>query len=158
MSSRSGLLIATAVACLALGTAPSVRAQVQYGPQLDWASNNIGFGVGGRVEASLAKAIPTVKGLGVVGAFNVYFPAGGTAWSIDAGGTYHFDIPTARTIAPYVGASLAVFHGIRRTGGGLNIFAGADFSALGALTPFAELKLVLVRSTSAFVLTGGVLF
>ena len=158
MTSRSGLLIAIGIAGLTMGAAPSVRAQVQYGPQLNWASNNIGFGVGGRVEASLAKAIPTVKGLGVVGAFNVYFPAGGTAWSIDAGGTYHFDIPTVKTIAPYVGASLAVFHGVRRTGGGLNIFAGTDFSALGAITPFAELKLVLVRSTSAFVLTGGVLF
>jgi len=158
MTSRSGLLIAIGIAGLTMGAAPSVRAQVQYGPQLNWASNNIGFGVGGRVEASLAKAIPSVQGLGVLGAFSVYFPSGGTAWGFDVGATYHFDIPTVKTIAPYVGAGLAVLHGIKRTGGGLNLFAGTNFSALGALTPFAELKLVLVRSTSAVVLTGGVLF
>ena len=157
MSSRFRLLTATGVACLAAATAQTARAQIQFGPQLNWASNGIGLGVGGRVEASLAKAIPTVKGLGVMGAFNLYFPNGETGWGIDATATYHFDIPTVKTIAPYVGAGLAILHG-RRTGAGIDLIGGTQFPGLGAITPFAELRLVLVRSSSAFALSGGVLF
>jgi hypothetical protein len=156
VTSRIGLLIG--IVFLTVASARSASAQVQYGPHLNWASNGIGFGVGGRVEASLSKAIPGAKGLGVMGAFNLYFPSGGTAWGIDANATYHFDIPTMKTVAPYVGAGLAILHGVSRTGGGLNIFGGAQFPGMHTITPFGELRLVFVRGTSAFVLTGGVLF
>ena len=157
-SVTSGIRLLTAVACLAVAAARPASAQVQFGPHLNWASNSIGFGVGGRVEASLAKAVPSLKGLGVMGAFNLYFPSGGTAWGIDANATYHFEIPTVKTVTPYVGTGLAILHGVRRTGGGLNIFGGAQFPGMHTITPFGELRLVFVRGTSAFVLTGGVLF
>ena len=149
---------AIALVCLAVAINRPAHAQIQFGPQLDWASNSIGFGVGGRVEASLAKAIPTAPGLGVVGAFNVYFPSAGTVWGADGNATYHFQIPTLKTVSPYVGTGLALLHGIKRTGVGLNILGGADFPGLGKFTPFGELRVVLVKSTSAFILAGGVLF
>jgi len=156
VTSRARLLLV--LAGLAVATVRTASAQVQYGPQIEWASNSVGFGVGGRVEYSLAKAIPDVKTLGVMGAVNVYFPSGGTAWGIDLNGVYHFDIPTVKTVAPYVGTGLAILHGTRRTGGGLNVFGGVQFPGMRTITPFGELRLVFVRGTSAFVLTGGVLF
>jgi len=152
---------------LALVVAQPGKAQVNFGPELNWASNSIGFGIGARAEFSLAKAIPTVKGLGVTGSFDYFFPGSGlTYWEINGNGTYHFDIPTVKTIAPYVGAGLVIAHtsvsgcplgGCSATNAGLNLLAGTNFKSLGKITPFAELRLEL-RTGSAFVLTGGVLF
>jgi hypothetical protein len=145
-----------AVACLGIAAARTARGQVHFGPQLNWASNGVGFGVGGRVEASLAKAIPTAKGLGVIGTFDVYFPSGATGWALSGSASYHFDITGAK-VAPYVGGGLTILHGTR-TGAGLNLLAGTDFPALGKVTPFGELRILLVHGTSAFALSGGVLF
>jgi len=143
------------IVALALVATRPAQAQWKFGPEVNWASNSIGVGLGGRVEADLAKAT-SVKGLGVEGAFNVYFPAGTTFWEIDGNGTYHFAIPTVTTIAPYAGAGLAIFHDVG-TAAGLNLFGGTQFTSVGKITPFAELRLIL-RSGSAFVITGGVLF
>ena len=154
---------------LALASPRPAHAQVQFGPQVDWASNSLGFGVGGRVELSLAKAIPSVKGLGVIGSFDVFFPGSGVNyWEINANGTYHFDIPNVK-IAPYVGAGLVLAHtsisnctailGIScsANNAGLNLLGGTNFPSMGKITPFAELRIEL-RTGSAVALTGGVLF
>ena len=165
MSKRMRLLSATGIAFLAVVAARPAHAQVQFGPELSWASNSIGIGVGGRVEASLAKAT-SVKGLGVTGSFDYFFPGTGlggpspTYWEINANGTYHFEIPNVK-IAPYAGAGLVAAHwgyaGYGATNVGLNLLAGTNFPAMGKITPFAELRIEL-RSGSAVVLTGGVLF
>jgi len=155
-------------AAVAVASPRPARAQVQFGPEVNWASNSIGVGVGARVEASLDKAIPTVKGLGVTGSFDLFFPTGITYWEINGDGTYHFEIPNVK-IAPYAGAGLSIAHtsisscasvlGIScsATNVGLNLLAGTNFPDLGKITPFAELRLEL-RTGGAFVLTGGVLF
>jgi opacity protein-like surface antigen len=163
---RMRVLSVIGVACLAAVAVQPARAQVQFGPQLNWASNSIGFGVGARVEASLAKAIPSVKGLGVTGSFDFFFPGSGVNyWEINANGTYHFAIQNV-PIAPYVGAGLVLAHtsisncplsGCSTTNAGLNILGGTNFSPMGKITPFAEIRIEL-RTGSAVVLTGGVLF
>jgi hypothetical protein len=162
---RTRLLSVLGVVGLAVVAARPAHAQVQFGPQLNWASNSIGVGVGGRVEASLAKATG-VKGLGLIGSFDFFFPGSGiTYFEINANGTYHFDIEGTR-IAPYVGAGIVVAHtsvsgcpfgGCSATNVGLNLLGGTNFPAMGKITPFAELRIEL-RSGSAVVLTGGVLF
>jgi hypothetical protein len=162
---RMRLLSVVGVVGLAVVAARPVHAQVQFGPQLNWASNSIGVGVGGRVEASLAKAIPSVKGLGVIGSFDFFFPGSGvTYFEINANGTYHFAIENVK-ISPYVGAGLVVAHtsvtvlGISgsTTNVGLNLLGGTNFPSMGKITPFAEIRIEL-RTGSAVVLTGGVLF
>ncbi len=152
---------------LAFAATRPAQAQVQFGPQLNWASNSIGIGIGARAEMSLAKAIPSVKGLGVTGSFDFFFPGSGVNYfEVNANGTYHFDIQGLKTIAPYVGAGLVVAHtsvtvtgfgSASTTNVGLNLLAGTNFQPLGKVTPFAELRLEL-RTGSAIVLTGGVLF
>jgi opacity protein-like surface antigen len=154
---------------LALAAPRPAHAQAQFGPELNFASNSIGFGIGARVEASLAKMIPSVKALSVIGSFDYFFPSSGfgvnpSYWEINANGAYHFEIPQTR-LAPYAGAGLVVSHwsvsflGVSgsTTNVGLNLLAGTNFPAMGKVTPFAELRLEL-RSGSAFVVTGGVLF
>lgn len=164
------ILTATAVATLAAVAAVPARAQVHFGPQLNWASNSIGVGIGGRVEASLAKAIPTMKGLGVTGSFDLFFPGSGlTYWEINGVGTYSFEIPNVKSIAPYAGAGLVVAHtsvsgcsailgvSCSETNVGLDLLGGTKFTSVGKITPFAEIRIEL-RTGSAVVLTGGVLF
>jgi len=152
---------------LALAAARPAHAQVQFGPQLNWASNSIGIGIGARAEMSLAKAIPSAKGLGLTGSFDFFFPGSGVNYfEINANGTYHFDIQGLKTLAPYAGAGLVIAHtsisncpfgGCSATNVGLNLLAGTNFQPLGKITPFAELRIEL-RTGSAVVLTGGVLF
>jgi opacity protein-like surface antigen len=149
------------------------HAQTQFGPQVSFASQSIGIGIGGRVEASLAKVIPSVKGLGVIGSFDYFFPSSSfgvspSYWEINANGDYHFEIPNSK-LAPYAGAGLVVAHTSvsvcagtfcasgSSTNVGLNLLGGMNFPAMGKITPFAELRLEL-RTGSAFVVTGGVLF
>ena len=157
MRSSVRLLTAVGVVCLAVSAVRPAHAQIQYGPYLNFASNGVGVGIGGRVQAGLTGLIPTAKNVGAIGALNLYFPTGGTAWGIDLNGTYQFHIPAVKTVEPYVGGGLALIHGISRNGVGLNLLGGAKFP-LGPLTPFGELRIILIRSTSAFVVSGGVLF
>jgi hypothetical protein len=163
---RMRLLSVIGIVGLAVVAVRPAQAQVQFGPELSWASNSIGIGVGARVEASLAKAIPSVKGLGVTGSFDFFFPGSGVNYfEVNANGTYHFAIQNV-PIAPYVGAGLVVAHtsvsncpfsGCSTTNVGLNLLGGTNFSPMGKITPFAEIRIEL-RTGSAVVLTGGVLF
>ena len=136
---------------------------------MNWASNSIGFGVGGRVEFDLAKVVPTVPGLGVEGSFDYFFPGSGygasaSYWEINANGLYSFSLPKS-PITPYAGAGIGIDHssvsvlGISASANsvGLNLLGGAKFANVGKVTPFAEVRIEL-HSGSAVVLTGGVLF
>jgi hypothetical protein len=166
---RMRLLSIVGVVGLALVAARPARAQAQFGPELAWASQSIGIGVGARAEVSLAKVIPSVKGLTAIGEFDYFFPGSGygvspSYWEINVNGAYHFAIPNTK-IAPYAGAGLVVAHSsvtvlgfsASATNVGLNLLGGTNFPAMGKITPFAELRLEL-RTGSAFVITGGVLF
>jgi opacity protein-like surface antigen len=161
------------ITALALAAPRPGRAQVHFGPQLSWASQSIGVGVGARVEASLARMIPSMKGLGVIGSFDYFFPGGSNGvtpkyWEINLNGDYHIAIPNSK-IGPYAGAGLVAAHSSvsvcvgaacangSTTNVGLNLLAGVDFPPMGKITPFAELRLEL-RTGSAFVVSGGVLF
>ena len=161
--------IVSVVGIVVLGLAATRQAQAQwkFGPEINIGTNSIGFGIGGRAELSLAKLIPSVKGLTAIGSFDYYFPSGFNYWEINAGVGYHFQIQGA-PIDPYAGAGLGIGHtsvsgcavlGIScsATNVGLDLFAGTNFKPLGTVTPFAELH-IDVRSGSALVLTGGVLF
>ena len=157
------------ITALALAAPRPAHAQFKFGPEVTWASQSIGIGVGARAEASLASVIPSVKGLGVMASFDYFFPGSSygvspSYWEINANGTYHFEIPNVK-IAPYAGAGVVFAHSAVTVGNfsasannvGLNILGGVNFPAMGSITPFAELRLEL-RSGGAFVVTGGVLF
>jgi hypothetical protein len=167
VSNRLRCLPLIGITVLALAAPRAAHAQAQFGPQLSWASNSIGVGIGGRAEVSLAKLIPSVKGLTAIGSFDWFFPTGVTYWEINGDVGYHFQIPQVK-LDPYAGAGLVIAHssisgcaalGINcsATNVGLNLLAGTNFPAMGKITPFAELRLEL-RTGSAFVITGGVLF
>jgi hypothetical protein len=170
VSIRTRMLPLVGITVLALAAPRPAHAQAQFGPEISFASNSIGFGIGARVEASLAKMIPTAKGLSVIGSFDYFFPSTGfgvspSYWEIGANGAYHFEIPSTK-LAPYAGAGLVIAHSSVSVAGfgsasatnvGLNLLAGTNFPAMGKVTPFAELRLEL-RTGSAFVITGGVLF
>ena len=154
-----------AVALALVATRPA-QAQWKFGPELSWASNSIGIGIGARAEVGLAKFIPGAKAFSAFGTFDYFFPSSGygvspSYWELAVNGAYHFDIPGAKTIAPYAGAGLALAHasylGYGASNVGLNLFGGTQFSPIGKITPFAQLRLEL-QSSSAFVITGGVLF
>ena len=155
---------------LALVAAQPARAQWKFGPEVSWASNSIGFGIGARAEVGLAQFIPGAKAFSAFGTFDYFFPSSGygvspSYWELALNGAYHFDIPTLKTIAPYAGAGIVLAHSSVSVAGysasasnvGLNLFGGTQFKPIGKITPFAQLRLEL-QSSSAFAITGGVLF
>ena len=170
MTFRVRIVPLIGITVLALAAPRPGHAQVHFGPQVNWASNDQGVGVGARVEASLAKAIPSAKGLGVIASFDFFFPSSGvTFWEMNANGSYHFEIPNVK-FAPYAGVGLDVAHwsaspciqtnscgSASSTDFGLNLLAGTNFPAMGKITPFVEVRLEL-RTEGAFVVSGGVLF
>jgi hypothetical protein len=150
-----------AATCLTLlaagGTTLKAQSRPQFGPQLDFASNSIGIGVGARVMLDVAKMIPTARNVGFIGSFDLFFPGSGfgvsaSYWELNGNGTYSFAIPKS-PITPYAGAGLNVAH----FSYDISVLGGAKFGNVGKVTPFAELRLEL-HSGSAVVLTGGVLF
>jgi opacity protein-like surface antigen len=162
-----------AATCLTLlaagGTKLHAQSRPQFGPQLNFASNSIGIGIGARVWLDMAKMIPTARNIGLIGSFDYFFPGTGfgvsaSYWELNANGTYSFAIPKS-PITPYAGAGLNVAHSsvsilgvsASSTDIGLNLLGGAKFGNLGKVTPFGELRLEL-HSGSAVVITGGVLF
>lgn len=163
------ILPVAAVAVLALAAAKPAQAQWKFGPEVSWASNSIGFGIGARAEVGLAQFIPGAKAFSAIGTFDYFFPSSGygvspSYWELGVGGAYHFSIPNSK-ILPYAGAGLAVAHSsvsvlgvsASATNIGLNLFGGTNFETSGKITPFAQIRLEL-QSSSAVVLTGGVLF
>lgn len=150
--------------CGIAGTA--LQAQVRVGPQLDFGTNNLNFGIGGRAELNLAKTLSAP--LTGVGSFDYFFGTSGvTFWEINANIFYDFTIPKS-SVVPYAGGGLSIAHAsvsgcppgfsCSATNAGLNLGGGAKFKMQGSkITPFAEARIEL-RTGSAFVLTGGILF
>jgi hypothetical protein len=166
-----------AATCLTLLAAGGTRLEAQsrplFGPQIDFASQSIGVGIGARVMLDLAKMIPTARNFGLIGSFDYFFPGSGygvspSYWELNANGIYNFSIPASK-IVPYAGAGLNIAHSSvtvvtplgnvsgSNTDVGLNLLGGAKFGTYGKITPFGELRLEL-HSGSAIVVTGGVLF
>jgi hypothetical protein len=168
------ILAATGLMLLAAGaTQLKAQSRPQFGPQLDFASNSIGLGIGARVVFDVAKMIPTARNFGLIGSFDYFFPGSGygvspSYWELNANGIYNFSIPKS-PIVPYAGAGLNIAHasvtvnvlGVNESASstdvGLNLLGGAKFGNLGKVTPFGEVRLEL-HSGSAVVITGGVLF
>jgi opacity protein-like surface antigen len=139
--------------------------QWKFGPEVNFATNSVGFGVGGRaVYTGLGTALK-VPGLQAYGAFDWFFPGSGlTWWELNANGTW--DIPNMTGFNPYVGAGLNFAHVSVNCGPlincsssnvGLNLLGGARFNVAQKLEAFGEVR-AEIRSGSAIVFTVGVLF
>jgi opacity protein-like surface antigen len=139
--------------------------QFRFGPEVSFATNNVGFGVGGRaVYTGLGTALK-VPGLQAYGSFDYFFPGSGlTWWEINANGTW--DIPNMTGFAPYVGAGLNFAHVSVNCGPlvncsssnvGLNLLGGARYNVTPKLNAFGEIR-AEIHSGSAIVFTLGLLF
>jgi len=137
----------------------------QFGPEVNFATNSIGLGVGGRAQfAGLGKAVK-VAGLGAYASFDYYFPGSGlTFWEINANGTW--DIPNMTGgFKPYVGAGINYANysvsvlGIKASTSntGLNILGGTHFNPTPKLNMFGEVRVEL-RTGSVVNFAVGVLF
>ncbi len=175
MAKSTRILAATCLTLLAAGaTQLKAQSRPQFGPELSFGSNDIGFGIGARVVLDMATMIPTARNFGLIGSFDYFFPQTGlggpspTWWELNGNGIYNFSIPKS-PVVPYAGAGLNIAHfgynvsvlgvtsSYSHTDIGLNLLGGAKFGNLGKVTPFGELRLEL-HSGSAVVITGGVLF
>lgn len=170
MAKCSRILAATCLMAVAAGgTKLEAQSRPLFGPQLDFASNSIGVGIGARIWFDLVPLIPTAKNFGIYGSFDYFFPTSGygvspSYWELNGNGTYTFSVPNS-PISPYAGAGLNIAHASVTVAGvsgsatnvGLNLLGGAKFGKLGKLTPYAEVRLEL-HSGNAVVFTGGVLF
>ena len=162
---RKQFSAAVLVACLGLAGTSLAAQSVRFAPQVDFATNNLNFGVGGRLDLGLAKTFGApIDG---VGSFDYFFGTGGVhIWEINGDIFYNFTIPKSN-IAPYAGGGLNFAHYSVNCGGipgcsatevGLNLGGGAKFKLPhSTMTPFAEARIEL-RTGSAFVLTGGLYF
>ncbi len=142
----------------------------KFGPELSFATQSVGIGIGGRAVLDLVKMVPSAKNISVSGQFDYFFPSSSfgvspTYWEINLDGAYHFPLSGSKVV-PYAGAGLAIAHtsvsvtgfgSASSTDIGLNLLGGTTFPEMGKITPFAELRLE-VRSGSVLVVTGGVLF
>jgi hypothetical protein len=129
--------------------------QWQLGPQVNFATSNVGLGIGGRaVYTGLGSAVKA-PGLAAYASFDIFFPSGGSIWEINANATW--DIPhVTGGSRPYVGAGLDYAHdGSSLTG--LNLLGGIHFKPTPVLNMFGEVRIEL-RTNAAIVFTFGALF
>ncbi len=127
--------------------------QVYVGAQGSWGSET-DFGVGGRVLGNIEDA-----NLEAVGSFDVYFPDGGSFWTVNANLFYHFHLEENPSVLPYLGGGLniaTVSNGDSQTEAGLNLGGGIRFP-LDNVSPFIEAKTVL-SDVDQSVLSFGVIF
>lgn len=141
--------------CVLSQTAVAQTKQWQFGPQVNFATNSVGVGVGGRAVYTGLGSTLKAPGLAAYAAFNLFFPSGGTIWEINANGTW--DIPNMTGgVNPYIGAGLDYAHDGSGQAG-LNLLGGARFKPTPVLNMFGEIRIVL-RTGSAVVFTVGALF
>jgi opacity protein-like surface antigen len=152
--------------CVLAQAAAAQTKQWQFGPEVNFATNSIGAGVGGRaVFAGLGDAVK-VPGLQAYGSFDYFFPGSGlTFWEINVNGTW--DIPNmAGGFKPYVGAGVNYAHSsvsvpilgtVSGSNTGLNLLGGTHFKPTPKLNMFGEVRVEL-RTGSAIVFTVGILF
>jgi len=169
-------LMTAAVLVVAMGLAAQAEAQTaaakpfQFGPQVDFATQSIGLGVGARAVYNDLGTTLKVPGLKALASFDYFFPGssfGPSAkyWEINVDATYDLKINGLNGVAPYVGAGLGYDNWSWNYGLGsisynstsLNILGGGRFKLGPTLHAFAEARFEL-RSSGALVLTGGLLF
>ena len=127
----------------------------RLGAQADFITDNSDFGIGARVEHSLASLVPSLMDFRFVGSFDFYFPDAGSFVEINGGVATSFRMPGA-PVTPYAGAGLGIARSSSNTDVGLNLFGGVRFKPMGTAAPYAEARLRL-GDGSAFILTAGVL-
>ena len=154
--------------------AQAAARQFQFGPQVNFATNDFGLGVGARVVYSGLSQQLKVPGLAAYASFDYFFPSsshfGGTGvtyWEINVNATYDVALSGLTGISPYAGAGIDYGHvgvsgcpaGYSCGSGytGLNLLGGARFEVTPKLNAFAEGRIEL-RTGSAFVVTAGLLF
>ncbi|HWZ27791.1 MAG TPA: hypothetical protein VNX15_04470 [Gemmatimonadales bacterium] len=155
--------MAAAVLVGVLGLAGTgLTAQVaRFGPQIDFGTNSLNLGIGGRIDLGLAKSFGAP--LTGVGSFDYFFGTSGVHfWEINANLFYNFTVPKSN-ITPYAGGGLDIL-GASCTGcgsstsGGLNLGGGLKFKLPHSkMTPYVE-ALLQLHSGSDLLLTGGILF
>lgn len=158
------LLIAAGTA-LAVGVLPvPAEAQVQFGPQVNYADDSE-FGVGARAQFALGSAFqddsPLADLRGVV-SFDLFFPdcdpLDCSYFEINGNAVYPFDIQSE--VEPYVGAGLgfarSTVDDLSDSELGLNVLGGANFD-LGTLAAFGEIRFELTGYEQV-ILTFGLLF
>jgi hypothetical protein len=141
-----------------------------FGPQVDFATQSIGLGVGARAVYNDLGTVVKLPGLKALASFDYFFPGsafGPSAkyWEINVNATYDLNISGLNGFAPYVGAGLGYDNWSWNYGAGslsynstgLNILGGGRFKVGQSLHAFAEARFEL-RSGGALVLTGGLLF
>ena len=158
-------LAGAVVLAMAIGARSAVAQRAaRFGANLDFGSNSLDFGIGGRVNFDMNE-IAKWKNIEGIASFDYFFPSGNVNyWELNANAAYRFSTSNG-SVTPYAGAGLNLGHysgSYSGTGGGssrigLNLLGGVQFKAAKRLTPFVEGRLVL-RSGSYFVLSGGVYF
>ena len=142
----------------------------QFGPQIDFATQSIGPGVGARAVYNGLGTTLKVPGLKALASFDYFFPGssfGPSAkyWEINVNATYDLKINGLSGFAPYLGAGLGYDNWSWNYGAGslsynstgLNLLGGGRFKVGQKLNAFAEARFEL-RSGGALVITGGLLF
>lgn len=150
------LFVAPIAALLLLAgpTTQEAQAQAAFGGQGSWGSE-ADFGVGARALVN----IPNVN-LEFVGSAEVFFPDGDVDWfDFNANVFYHFHLPDAPSLMPYLGGGLNVArisNAASTTEAGLNLGGGIRFPG-ATVTPFIEGRGV-ISDLDQFVVTVGLLF
>lgn len=156
---RKQLTTAVLVAFLGLAGATLSAQGVRFGPQLDFGTNSLNLGIGGRLDLNLAQSFGAP--LTGVGSFDYFFGSNSIhVWEINANLFYDFKVPKSN-ITPYAGGGLDVA-GSSATGSSteaaLNLGGGLKFKLpRSKMTPYVEALLQLHSSTD-LILTGGILF
>ncbi len=173
---RKVWLVLAGVVALLASVSPA-GAQLRFGVQGNYA-DDFDFGVGARVEtslASLAPENPLVGALRGFAAFDYFFPdcSGLTAVDFDCSywelhGGAKLPLPISETLRTYAGAGLGIARysiseedlgglvDASSTDLGLNLLGGVEFP-LSGLSSFAEARIEL-GGGEQFVLSLGVLF
>ncbi|HWO89643.1 MAG TPA: hypothetical protein VNL98_10895 [Gemmatimonadales bacterium] len=132
-----------------------------FGGQVSWGGES-DLGIGLRYEnrhTVLMASLPTLR---YSLSFDLFFPGQGVSYfETNFGALYGFSSMGGGSVTPYAGGGLNL---ALTTGGGagnadvgLNLIGGAQFRAMGRMTPYAEVRLEL-GGGEQFVITGGLMF
>lgn len=158
------LLIAAGTALAVAVLAVPAEAQVQFGPQVNYA-DDFDFGVGARAQFALGSAFqddsPLADLRGVI-SFDLFFPdceiVDCSYFEINGNAVYPFDIQSE--VEPYVGAGLGFgrlsVDDASDSEIALNLLGGANFD-LGTVDAFAEARFELTGYEQV-IITFGLLF
>ena len=143
------LLFRLSVLVIFLSFTTTSQAQFRLGPTINFASNSVGFGIGGKADFYIQDRIS------ISPAFTLFFGDGANITSIDADGHYYFDV--LEDLDFYGLGGLKIASGGGNTDLGLNLGAGLDFNIQDNLDTFAEAKFD-IGGLDAFVVTLGIYF